>query len=309
MMAIAPHWHALAQLFAERMLNSIAEGIAIALFGWILLRALGRQNSSTRFAVWFSALAVIAALPFCESLTASAAASPALATHSALRLPAAWAIDLFLLWALVAGTGLARIAFGFWQLRKLRRSCVAIESGNLHPLLRESLQKFGLNKLSMKNFGSVRQLEVCTSDRVRVPTAIGFLHPAIVIPSWALRELSPVELNATTGQIWRSGSCARSCSFIPRSGGSGTACLSSARWPATTSCLPRTPTRAPTPNAWSRSPRRVSCGAACPWPRPRSEECSRPLSGSRAFSMRTARARPESGSQPLLWSRHFPQSV
>ena len=200
-MAIAPHWHTLAQIFAERMLNSMAEGIAIALFGWILLRALGRQNSSTRFAVWFSALAVIAALPFFGSMTAGAVSSPTLATHSAIRLPAACSVDLFLLWALIAGAGLARIAFGFWQLRKLRQSCAAIEPGSLHPLLRESLhkfglRKFGLNKFGLKKFGSVRQLQVCTSDRVRVPTAIGFLHPAIVIPAWVLRELSPVELNA-----------------------------------------------------------------------------------------------------------------
>jgi len=184
-MAIAPHWPALAQMFAERMLNSLAEGLAIALFGWILLRVLGRQNSSTRFAVWFSALVAIAALPFFESIPLSATASPAWVAHSAIRLPGFWAVDIFILWSVVASIGLARIAFGFWQLHKLRRSCAVIEPGSLHPVLRETLNQFGS-----------RQLELCTSDRVRVPTAIGFMRPAIIIPSWVLRELSPVELNA-----------------------------------------------------------------------------------------------------------------
>ncbi|MGB8917366.1 MAG: hypothetical protein WCC89_10940, partial [Candidatus Sulfotelmatobacter sp.] len=121
-MAIAPHWHALAQMFAERMLNSMTEGIAIALFGWILLRALGRQDSKTRFAVWFSALLTIAAWPFFESMTFTAP-SPVGVAHSAIHLPVSWAFDLFLLWAMIAAAGLARIGFGFWQLRKLRRSC------------------------------------------------------------------------------------------------------------------------------------------------------------------------------------------
>ena len=53
----------LAGLSSERILNCTLEGMAIALLAWILLRALGRQNSGTRFAVWFSALLGIAALP------------------------------------------------------------------------------------------------------------------------------------------------------------------------------------------------------------------------------------------------------
>ncbi len=42
---------------------------------------------------------------------------------------------------------------------------------------------------------SARPIELCTSDRVHVPTAIGLVKPAVVIPEWVLRELSPEELN------------------------------------------------------------------------------------------------------------------
>ena len=37
---------------------------------------------------------------------------------------------------------------------------------------------------------------LCVSDDVRVPTAIGFARPLVVIPSWTMEELSTVELNA-----------------------------------------------------------------------------------------------------------------
>jgi hypothetical protein len=43
---------------------------------------------------------------------------------------------------------------------------------------------------------SPRRIELCASDIVRVPTAMGFVKPGVVIPSLALRELSPDELNA-----------------------------------------------------------------------------------------------------------------
>jgi beta-lactamase regulating signal transducer with metallopeptidase domain len=185
-MPIVDQWQPLAQIFAERMLNSAVEGFAIALFGWMLLRALGRQNSNTRFAVWFSALIAIAALPFFENVTLGVPGVPTSVARSAFRLPGSWALDLFLAWAVIAAGGLSRIAVSFLNLYKLRISCVAIDPGKLHPLLRGTLEELG----------SLRRVTICTSDRVRVPAAVGFIKPAIVLPPWALDELSPVELNA-----------------------------------------------------------------------------------------------------------------
>ena len=183
---VASHWQALAQVFAERMLNSMVEGFAIGLFGWMLLRALRRQSSSTRFAVLLSTLVAIAALPFFGSMTSGAGPGVIAATHSAIRLPGPWALDIFVLWAVIAGTALGRIVFGFFQLRKLRQGCVAIAAASLDCRLRNTLRELG----------SGRPFTICTSDRVRVPTAIGFWKPAIVVPAWAMRELSPGELNA-----------------------------------------------------------------------------------------------------------------
>ena len=180
-MAIA-NWQVLAEIFVERMANSMVEGIAIALFAWLLLRALKRQNSSTRFAVWFSTIVAIALLPLFET----SATGNAMIAHSAFRLPGFSATYAFVLWAAVAGVGLARIALGFWRLRQLRRSCTAIDLGALDPGVRDTLNKF----LSRRN------VTMCVSDRVRVPAAIGFLKPAVIIPKWAIEELPSPELNA-----------------------------------------------------------------------------------------------------------------
>jgi beta-lactamase regulating signal transducer with metallopeptidase domain len=183
-MVIGDRWQLLAQIFADRMLNSILQGMVVAAFAWVLLKALARQHSGTRFAVRFSTLVVVAALPFFGNIGFGGAGTSG--THSAFRLPGSWAIDIFGIWAVLASVGLMKVVFGFWQLRSLRYGCTALEPSSLDPLLRNTLDEFG----------SSRRVAIVTSDRVRVPAALGFVKPAIVLPEWALRELSPVELNA-----------------------------------------------------------------------------------------------------------------
>jgi beta-lactamase regulating signal transducer with metallopeptidase domain len=174
--------NAIAQISAERMLNCLAQGILIALFAWILLRVVGRRNSGTRFAVWFCALVAIAASPVLQiSLTGSASSVPS----AALTIPRNWALYLFAAWAALAMVGLARVTAGVWHLGKIRRSCRAVEASKLDPMLQSTLAEFR----------SVRRIEICASEELRVPTAIGFVKPAVVFPAWALRELSAEELN------------------------------------------------------------------------------------------------------------------
>lgn len=185
-MVIADRWQVVAQIFADRMLNSILGGTVVAAFAWVLLRALARQNSGTRFAVRFSTLVAVAALPFVGNIGFGGAGTLAGGPHSAFRLPGSWAMDIFGIWAVLASMGLAKVALGFWQLRRLRQDCTLLEPFSLDPLLRSTLNEFG----------SSRRVAIVTSDRVRVPAALGFVKPAIVLPGWALRELSPVELNA-----------------------------------------------------------------------------------------------------------------
>jgi beta-lactamase regulating signal transducer with metallopeptidase domain len=176
--------HAIAQMSAERMLNCLAEGIVIALFAWMLLRLIGRRNSGTRFAVWFCALIAIAVSPFLQT-SANGSDAWVRPAGAAITVPRSWAFYLFGAWAAMAAVGLARVAVGLWHLRTIRSRCGVLEGESLHPTLVRTLGEFR----------SVRAVEICVSDELRVPTAVGFFRPVVVFPAWSMRELSETELN------------------------------------------------------------------------------------------------------------------
>jgi beta-lactamase regulating signal transducer with metallopeptidase domain len=182
-MTAAPNLQSLAQLSAERILDCTAEGMVIALLAWLLLRAVGPRNSGTRFAVWLAALLGIAALPLLGSWAANGVE---LTKRSAITLPASWALYISTVWLLVATLGLLRVGIGFWHLHRLRKSCVPVDVTTLEALLQKTLAEFD----------SPRAVKLCVSDQLRVPTAIGFTQPLVVIPSWTMQELSTLELNA-----------------------------------------------------------------------------------------------------------------
>jgi beta-lactamase regulating signal transducer with metallopeptidase domain len=182
-MISALNLQSLAQFSAEQILNCAVEGIGIALLAWMLLRALGRRNSGTRFAVWFTALLAIAVLPLFGRWAAS---STGAGQRSGITLPGSWALYLFAAWALIAGAGLTRVGIGLWQLRRLRRSCVPIDVGALDPMLRKTVEE---------GRGS-RPVAVCVSHGVGVPAAIGFVKPLVILPRWTMQEISVAELNS-----------------------------------------------------------------------------------------------------------------
>ncbi len=183
-----------AQVSVERILNALPEGFLIALVAWALLRVLRRQNSGTRFAVWFLALLTVAALPLLgafgggQAVIASGTAWGN--AHPAITIPARWALFAFLAWALGTGVSMVRLAIGFWRLRGLRRSCTPLVAMNLDPAVQETL-----DEISASGFPFLGPITVATSEWVRVPAAIGLWKRTIVLPAWALRELAPEDLN------------------------------------------------------------------------------------------------------------------
>lgn len=168
-----------AQLAVGRVVNSLPEGLLIALGAWLLLRLLGKQNSGTRFAVWMVALAGVALLPFLGSF---GDARPIPGEHPEIAVPTLWATSFFVLWIVIATLALARVAVGVWQVRQIRRSCAEIRPENLDPALLGLLRQVK------------RPVRLLTAENARVPAAIGFRNPAVVLPAWALRELSTDEL-------------------------------------------------------------------------------------------------------------------
>ena len=56
-------FRAIAQMSAARIVDCLVEGTLVAAFAGLVLRMARRWNSGARFAVWFSALMAMAALP------------------------------------------------------------------------------------------------------------------------------------------------------------------------------------------------------------------------------------------------------
>ncbi len=184
MIAVAsPALYSAAHLVTVRVIQSLVEGSLIGLFATAVLR-LFRQNARTRFAVWFSSLLAIAALPLVrgEWLWHVSSGSQ---IHAVITLRDSWALGIFVIWAVVGGWLLLGVARSVWYLRILRRSCVEVDPTALAPKVQETIRRQQ----------QIRMVTLCTSATIRIPTAIGFLKPTVVIPEWVMQELSSDEMN------------------------------------------------------------------------------------------------------------------
>jgi beta-lactamase regulating signal transducer with metallopeptidase domain len=197
-----------AEVSVERILNALPEGILIAAFAWVLLRVLRRQNSGTRFAVWFTALLTVAALPLLAAFDRSgllnttqiSLVSTSLFSTSwerlrpAFTMPAHWALIAFAFWMMGASLLIMRLAAGLWRLRQLRRSCIPLVAADLDPHVRRTVEAI-YGSASANSASKPMPITIATSEHVRVPSAIGFLKRTIILPAWTLRELPANDLN------------------------------------------------------------------------------------------------------------------
>lgn len=183
MMSLDPALQAAAHTVTRRVIQSLVEGSLIGLFAAGVLR-LWRCNAGTRFAVWFASLLAIAAVPALtgEWLTRVPSVSQ---SHALLTLPDSWAIYVLSGWAILSTWFLLGLGRSLWHLRSLRKSCVEINRESLDVNIQRTLQ----------TQGSGRAVVLCTSKMVKVPTAIGLMKPAVVLPEWVMGELSADELN------------------------------------------------------------------------------------------------------------------
>jgi bla regulator protein blaR1 len=175
----------LARIAAERMVNSVVAGTILAFLVWSLLGFLPRLNARTRVAVWFSVLLAIPSLSVAAMFVGNTSSS--LASQSArIIIPETWALGIFVTWIFFAVLGLLRIAFGLWRIRCLRHACSAVNLAHLDPGVLATFQEFRPK----------RPVALLASESARVPMAIGFFQPAIIVPKWVLRELSAQEISA-----------------------------------------------------------------------------------------------------------------
>ena len=163
----------------ERLLFCLTAGMALVAVIAVLIKLLPAGNSHTRFVVWFSALVAVAALPFSVFIPARWLTARSLPAHHALlTIPVAWAEYMVLGWALIAAIGLTRLLLGLFQLRRLRRSSLELKQEILDQETRALIDSFCRR----------RPITLLVSSDVEVPTAIGFVRPAIVLPAWLMGE-------------------------------------------------------------------------------------------------------------------------
>src|SRR5581483_4720930 len=159
---------------------SLLAGMVLAAMCWTALQCFGTRSSISRFVVWFATLLGIAALPLLTS-TGKGWSGPN-GHLPEVALSKDWATGIFLAWATVATLLLVRLGFSLVHVYRLRRQCKEINVSS-YPALAEVLGQ-----------SSGRRARLLVSEIVRVPTALGFFRPAVVIPAWALRDLSADEL-------------------------------------------------------------------------------------------------------------------
>ena len=179
-MNFAPGFHGLATAVSEGLLYSAIAGTLLASAVWFLLRLFPRRNSRTSFAVWFSTLLATALLPLVRLLANDGVNGAG--EHALVTVSTAWAWYVFLVWAGFAGIGLARVALATVQLRRMRAEAVEVDLKTLDADL----------GVLIEDFQRWRKVCVLVSQRLEVPTAIGFYKPAILLPAWLL-ESTPAE--------------------------------------------------------------------------------------------------------------------
>ncbi|MGC2697724.1 MAG: M56 family metallopeptidase [Candidatus Angelobacter sp.] len=182
-MILSANLHWIASVAAERMFFSLGIGTLLAVIVWLLLRIFPRRDSRTSFAVWFATLLITAMLPL-VGLFARNTGQAGGTQDAAITISTSWAVYIFLAWAGIAAAGLTRVAFAIWQVRRLRSTSEPVDWQGLDPELKSLIEKFR----------RTRPLSLLVSQRLTVPTAIGFFKPAVVLPKWLLEETPADEL-------------------------------------------------------------------------------------------------------------------
>jgi beta-lactamase regulating signal transducer with metallopeptidase domain len=168
-----------APAFALQLLNSLLLGLALSVLVSALLRSPVWRRATARFAVLYSALLAIAATFFFH-LPSSGSANSMAAYLPTITVPAGWAVYLLYAWFALATIGILKIGVGLARLQVLRRRCLPLDLPEITAVENRQLSR--------------RDALVCVSREVRVPTAVGFIRPMVIIPAWALEELSREEL-------------------------------------------------------------------------------------------------------------------
>src|SRR4051812_20226957 len=171
----------IARVGATALADSVAVGTAVAMLVASVTLCCRHRSAATRFIVLMTGLLATACLPLVRlGLNAGSTGR----NTSLLQFGDAWAPWLLAVWGAIAIAGLARVGFGIWSLGRLRRSCRPLEAADLKPGIAEALATYCPS----------RPVQLLISGEAKVPAAIGFFRPAVVLPAWLLEEMSAKEV-------------------------------------------------------------------------------------------------------------------
>lgn len=147
-------------------------GLLPAVLATVAVRAMPRSNATTRYAVWFTALLLVLAMPAVVLIprpapVMAAIAKPAALAAWAIPVTAAWPAYAALIWLAVTAILLARVAWSVAHINGLKRRA--------------------------RWFGRRDNIRLLASEEARVPMAAGFIRRAVIFPESVLEELSPAE--------------------------------------------------------------------------------------------------------------------
>jgi beta-lactamase regulating signal transducer with metallopeptidase domain len=161
-----------AAIAVSTAINSLWLGLPLTALAAGMVRLLPRSNATTRYAIWFTTLLVMAAMPMMLLIPRPAAAVAAgtsqVSTASwAVPVTAHWPVYAILAWLAISAVLLARVAWSLAHIYGLKRRATLL--------------------------GQRGNVRVLASAEVRVPMAAGFLRRAIIFPQSVLDELTPQE--------------------------------------------------------------------------------------------------------------------
>ena len=187
------------------VLNSVWQAALVAGLAWVVLRFARRSvfekiNAATRYAIWWAVLGVVLALPAAPTVVAMWWARLQMAAEVSLSRPAPvravapvledrpaivrlreervarWPLWIAGLWAALCLFRLAQIGRSYFYLRGVKRRA-RLAPAEVAPLP-----------------AIVRQARLLLSKDVGSPMAVGFLHPAVILPESLPGELARAEM-------------------------------------------------------------------------------------------------------------------
>jgi beta-lactamase regulating signal transducer with metallopeptidase domain len=175
---------------APAAIDAIWQGALVVFASVLCLRFMPRVSAAHRFALWISAFAAVAALPFLPFLVHrlssgefEASVLPTVMAKPWLQIDSRWGLAVAAVWLVASALRAADLAFHSLRLCRLWKHAVPVEVDT------------NLRTLAAAVCPTRRAIEICTTRELDRPSVIGFLAPRILIPDWLLERLSPGELD------------------------------------------------------------------------------------------------------------------